>query len=166
MPTDNRISATLSADDKAAIMAALDIIRTKLPFLVNLTPDERQSLPRMADKTLAFDQKCGTYMTARPELVPSYVNVPELGKDRDLANDLNDIARVIGQLAEGVSDTTMLALSEAYMADLSFYQSVRQAAQRGVVGADTIYNDLSTRFPGRPTGTTKAAKAAKDASAK
>ena len=105
---------------------------------------------RLADKTLAFDEKCAGYMTAHPELVPSFVSVPELAKDRTLRTDLNDIARELGQVFEGVEDTIMLASSEAYMADLSFYQNVRQAAQRGVVGADSIYSDLNERFPGRP----------------
>ena len=87
MPSDNRISATILAVDKAAVLAAIATIRTKLPFLVNLTMDERQGLPKMADKTLAFDVKCAAYMTAHPELVPSFVNVAELAKDRTLVAD-------------------------------------------------------------------------------
>ena len=149
MPTDNRISATILAADKTAILAAIATIRTKLPFLVNLTPAERQGLPKMADKTLAFDVKCAGYMAAHPELVPSYVSVPELVKDRALMTDLNDIARELGMVTAGLDDTIMLAGSEAYMADLSFYQNVRQAAQRGVTGASHIYTDLNSRFPGR-----------------
>lgn len=149
MPSDNRISVTLSPADKAAVLAAITTIKTKLPFLVNLTMEERRQLNKMSDKTIAFDQKCAAYMVSRPELVPSFVVVAELTKDRVLMNDLNDIARELSQVAEGVDDTAMLAGSEAYMSDLSFYQNVRQAAQRGVVGADAIYSDLKQRFPGR-----------------
>jgi hypothetical protein len=160
MSIDNRISATISAADKTTIQTAIQTIRTKLPFLVNLTLAERKELPKMGDKTLAFDEKCAGYMAAHPELVPSFVIPAEVTKDRALRVDLNDIAREIGQLFEGVEDTLMLASSEAYMADLSFYQNVRHAAQRGVVGADTIYNDLNQRFPGRPpkAATTPTAK--------
>ena len=43
-----------------------------------------------------------------------------------------------------------LLYTDLYLADLSFYANVKQAARRGVVGADTIYNDLKARFPGRP----------------
>jgi hypothetical protein len=150
MPTDNRISAVIAPADKAAVLAAIQTIRTKLPFLVNLSVDERSHLPKMSDKTVAFDAKCASYMTNHPELVPSFVNTTELAKDRALRNDLLDIQHELAQAAEGVDDTIMLASSEAYMADLSFYQNVRQAAQRGVVGSDTIYNDLQARFPGRP----------------
>lgn len=35
-------------------------------------------------------------------------------------------------------------------ADLAFYQNVKQAARRGVNGAEAIYADLQQRFPGRP----------------
>lgn len=151
MPSDNRVSAAIAPADKTAVMEAIQTIRTKLPFLVNLTPAERKELPKLGDKTLAFDEKCAGYMAANPSLVPGFVSAAELTKDRTLRTDLHDIARELGQLLEGVEDTLMLASSEAYMADLSFYQSVRQAAQRGVVGADTIYSDLNRRFPGRPT---------------
>lgn len=150
MPSDNRLSVTLAAADKTAVLDAIQTIRTKLPFLLNLTPEERKALPKMGDKTLAFDQKCAGYMAARPELVPGFISTAELAKDRALAADLNDIARELEQVSEAVNDTVMLALSEAYMADLSFYQSVRQAAQRGVTGIDVIYSDLNQRFPGRP----------------
>jgi hypothetical protein len=166
MPSDNRISASIAAADKTAVLDAIQTIRTKLPFLVNLTPDERKQLPKVGDKTLAFDQKCAGYMSAHPELVPGFVSTEELAKDRTLAMDLADIARELDQAAEGVNDTIMLALSEAYMADLSFYQNVRQAAQRGVVGIDTIYSDLNQRFPGRPTNASKTAAAAKAAAPK
>ena len=40
---DNRIDATLSQADKDAIMAALAAIRQKLPFLIDLSLDERRA---------------------------------------------------------------------------------------------------------------------------
>jgi hypothetical protein len=44
----------------------------------------------------------------------------------------------------------MLAGSEAYIAALAYYNSVKQAAKMNVPGARAIYDDLSKRFPGRP----------------
>ena len=151
MPTDNRISAIIAPADKSDVLAAIQTIRTKLPFLVNLTADERRKLVKMSDKTIAFDEKCASYMAMHPELVPSFVNAIELAKDRALRVALNDILNELRQLTEGIEDAIMLASSEAYLADLSFYQNVRQATQRGVVGADTIYTDLKQRFPGHST---------------
>lgn len=149
MPTDNRISATITPANKSAVTASLASIRTTLNFLVNLTEEERKRLPKIKDKTAGFDIKAANYMTARPDLVPGFVNVAELAKDRSLMTDLSDIIRDCSMLLESLQDTLMLAGSETLMAELSFYQNVRQASQRGVVGADTIYNDLKLRFPGR-----------------
>ncbi|HEV7892558.1 MAG TPA: hypothetical protein VGP08_18235 [Pyrinomonadaceae bacterium] len=42
---DNRISATLSQADRQAVLDAINTIRTKLPFLIDLSPEERRSLP-------------------------------------------------------------------------------------------------------------------------
>jgi len=45
----------------------------------------------------------------------------------------------------------MLAGSEAYAAALVFYRAVRNAKVTNYPGSDTIYADLSERFPGRST---------------
>ena len=45
--SDNRISASLAQADRDAVMKAIATIREKLPFLVDLTTEERRSLPKM-----------------------------------------------------------------------------------------------------------------------
>ena len=158
MPDDNRISAQLTDANKTTILQKVSEIRALLPFLINLTPDERQTLPKLGDKTLAFDEKSASYMEANPKLVPGFVEIAELEKDRALRNPLNDIVRELDSLTSAVDDTATLVGHEIYMAELAFYQNVRQAAKRGVSGAQTIYDDLKDRFPG--SGATPAAPAA------
>jgi hypothetical protein len=55
--TENLISASLTKEDIEAIMSAISTIKTKLPFLVDLTPEEAKSLSRMGDKSRAFVTK-------------------------------------------------------------------------------------------------------------
>jgi hypothetical protein len=55
MPYQN-IEATLSDADLKEIKAAISTIEAKMPFLVNLTTEERRSLFKMGDKRLAFVQ--------------------------------------------------------------------------------------------------------------
>lgn len=151
MASDNRISIDITAAQKAAIVSAVGALNTALDgILINLSADEKQSLPRIGDNTLAFDEKCAAYMASRADLVPSFLNTAEMALDRKLVADLLPCFRELAPLCEGLEDTIMLANSDNMMGDLAFYQNVRQAAKRGVVGADTIYNDLKTRFPGRP----------------
>lgn len=151
MASDNRISLEITAAQKAAIVSAVGALKTALQGIVtNLTADERRSLPKIGDKTVAFDEKCAAYMASRPELVPGFLDTAEMALDRKLVADLLPCLRELAPLCEGLEDTITLANSDNYVGDLAFYQNVRQAAKRGVSGADTIYNDLKTRFPGRP----------------
>ena len=55
----------------------------------------------------------------------------------------------IVQLADSLGDTMLLSGSDAYAGALVFYQAVKNASKSNVQGANTIYNDLSARFPGR-----------------
>jgi len=148
MPDDNRISAQLTDANKATLLQKIGEIRALLPFLLNLTPDERQTLPKLGDKTLAFDEKCASHMAQNPKLVPGFVDLAELEKDRALRTPLSDVVRELDSLTQAVDDTVTLVGHEIYMAELAFYQNVRQAAKRGVSGAQAIYDDLKDRFPG------------------
>lgn len=148
MPNDNRISATLSATDKTAILTKLGEIKALLPFLINLTKDERIQLPKLGAASLAFDEQCASYMASAPNLVPPFVDPAEVTKDRTLRIAVSDLFREFKKLCEQLDDTLLLIGSEIWMADLSFYQTVRQAARRDVVGADTVYDELKERFPG------------------
>lgn len=151
MASDNRISMEITAAQKAAFVSAIAALKAALDgILINLNKDERQSLPKIADKTLAFDEKCKAYMASRPELVPSFLDLAELAKDRKLIDDLLPCLREIAPICEGLEDTISLAYTDVFVADLAFHANVKQAAKRGVAGTDTIYDDLKTRFPGRP----------------
>ena len=54
---ENKVSVTISEAASAAIAVAIATINQNLPVLINLTPDERQALPKMGDKTVAFVNK-------------------------------------------------------------------------------------------------------------
>jgi len=147
----NRVSASMSAEDIAAINAAIQTIQSKLPFLVGLSDADRMALPKMADKSSAFHDKTAGYMATNPEFLPGYVKTDEVGKDQGLRNQMLQFYPQFTTLFRSVEDTLMVVNSELWMADLAYYQNVRAAAGRGVAGSQAIYNDLRQRFPGRPS---------------
>jgi hypothetical protein len=51
------------------------------------------------------------------------------------------------QITEFLSDTMAFSGSEAYSAALMFYNSTKNAMKSKIPKAETIYNDLSARFP-------------------
>lgn len=148
MPNDNRISAELSDADKTTILTKIAEIGALLPFLLNLTKQERMTLPKLGAGSLAFDEQCADYMESAPNLIPPFVDPAEVTKDRNLREALAEVWRELKMLCEMLDDTLMLVGNEIWMADLTYYQTVRQAARRDVPGADTIYDELRARFPG------------------
>lgn len=152
MPNDNRISATLTQADKDAIIAAVQTIRSKLPFLISLTQEERQELFKLGDKSAAFDQKCADYMASHPQFAPTYaINLTEVGKDRSLRTDVLDIWAHLGPLADDAQSTLMLIGHELMIANNIYYRTVREASKTGVPGAQAIYQELRERYPNNPT---------------
>jgi len=151
MPYSN-ISASLSDADRDKILAYLTDAWKLLPFLVNLTNDEKKNLPKMGDKSVAFVEKSLDYSESTPKLVPPFLDVTELRKDVDLVKQLNPIYNLLSQLFDALDGTYTVLGSEAMVASLSFYHTARDASKKNVPGSKAIYDDLKKRFPGRTPG--------------
>lgn len=150
MTNDNKISASLSAQDMADIMAAFATIKAKLPFLINLNPRERQRMPSIGTERGGMVDTFTIEMQLHPELIPTFVDMPELALDLTLLNQLETIRSCANELCEGINDTHKAVGSDMYLAYLSFYNNVKQAAKRAVVGADSIYQNLRRFFERGP----------------
>ena len=144
--TNNRLSITMTAAQITAVKTAIQTIQTNMPFLLGLTMEERSSLPKINVANKAFTEDAINAMVNNPTLLPAYFNVAEMQKDMTLFAQLDELNILINQLAERVSDTQMLAGSEAYVSALAAYRNFEAAANAGVSGADTIYDLLKSRF--------------------
>jgi len=150
MPQENRISIVLKPDDLRQVHDALTTVNTVLkPYLIVLTPAERQELPKMGDSTAPFVQKTLEYAQTNPGFVPAYLDIQELKTDFDAVESLLQVFRPVEQLYYNLNDTITLSGSEAYVASLAFYNSVKQAAKINVPGAKAISEDLKLRFAGQ-----------------
>ena len=148
MPTDNKISIAITAEDLTAINGALTTLKTKLqPYLIALTPDERHDLFKMSDKSVSFVNKSLSYAATNPEFAPPFINTMEMSKDVQAVDVLNPISSALQQITSNTEDTIMLAGSEALVTSLAYYNTVKEAAKRDVPNAKTIYEDLKQRFP-------------------
>lgn len=121
------------------------------PSLVNLTPEESKELPKMGDKSYAFVTKALEYLKVPGTPMPPYVNVSEMEVDLKGYDTIRQILQVVMPTIDMLQDTMLLSGSEAYVAALAYYNYIKGAAKAGVPGAQTIYDDLSARFQGRPT---------------
>jgi len=146
---ENRISASLTPEDKQAVMAAIATLREKLPFLTDISPEERRSLPKMGDKSRAFVQKALELAQQNEGILPRAFDLEEMRKDVQLAADLYPILLAIAQLHEWVDDTYLVVGSEAYAGALLIYNA---AKMNNIGGLDDALDELGKRFARKARG--------------
>ena len=95
MPYEN-ISATVSDQAMAEIKGAIATIHAQLPFLINLTPDERRKRFKMGDKSLAFVRNSVTATQNNPDIVPGKFDIAEFNRDYQLTETVDDTLLAVG----------------------------------------------------------------------
>jgi hypothetical protein len=159
--TEAKINFSQIPADRLAEATALLVQFQNLlkPYLVAVSAEERKQMLKMGDKSVNFVEKVADYVETNPEFVPSYMKADIFEGHRRTSEDLTILLRPIEQLLQSLSDTQMIAGSEAYSAALIYYNAVKQAVKNNIPNAETIYEDLSKRFSGqgkkRPSETEK-----------
>ncbi|MBW4580851.1 MAG: hypothetical protein KME42_14895 [Tildeniella nuda ZEHNDER 1965/U140] len=138
------ISAALTATDRAAVMNAITTIKETLPFLIDLSVDERKALPKMGDKSRAFVSKALEVATQNPDFLPRSFDLDEMRKDVQLFEAMYPIVVAMAQLQELLDDTYVTVGSEAYAAALQVYTYAKASGQGA--GLDSVVDELGQRF--------------------
>ncbi len=142
------ISATLTKEDQNAVMDAVATIKAKLPFLVDLSAEERKALPKMGDKSRAFVSKALEVATQNPDFLPRSFDLEELRKDVQLFEALYPLLLSMTQLQELLDDTCLAVGSEAYAAALQVYSYAKASGNGG--GMDAVVGEMGQRFARKP----------------
>jgi hypothetical protein len=145
MPYSN-ISQEITPAQYDTLVTKLTEVKALLTFLINLTPEERQALPKMGESKQPFVTKALQYAQSFPQIAPPFISLPELTKDRSLALTLRQFIQLVQPWVQAIEDTEMAVGSEAYVAALAIYNSAGQAAKANVPGAAAIYADLKSHF--------------------
>lgn len=155
MSTKNQISVEIPPAVTSSVQEKLQECRALLaPYLQGLTSDQRESIFKMGDKTVATVQKVKDYMETNSEFTPSYMDKPEFLKDVSVVTGLSPLRNLATQLSSDLNDTIMLAGNEALLSSLLYYGSVKEASAKGIATAKPIYEDLSKRFTRKGNKTT------------
>ena len=138
--TYSNINSELPAKDVTVIKASIKKVQEQMPFLINLSVQDRRRLLKMGDKSLAFVTKSLSAAEANPDILPRTFDVQGFGRDYQLAKDLLEIQAMLKQLNEQVDDTLM-----AVDSSLSVYDYVKTAAKREP-GLKGLAEQLGERF--------------------
>ncbi len=142
----NLVNAELSVENEERAIQLLQEVETLLPFMINLSPEDRQELPKMGKKTLDFVERTIIYAREHREFVPPYLNLDDTNRDFTLYNQLRRILSVLEPLCEKLKETHMMLSVESYSGARIFYRAVQSAAKSGVKGSDVILEDLKARY--------------------
>jgi len=157
MAQKNLVSVKISEADLKECKAAAAVLKAKLlPHLLMLTPEERQEIPKMGERTASFVDKGSDYAAKYTDLAPTYFDLAALLEDMATFRVTRDLIQDLDPVVQALIDTQMAAGADAYQAILVFYNSSREAMKQKVPNAETVYNDLSARFPGAASRRQKA----------
>jgi hypothetical protein len=149
MPQQNSIAVKIPEAELAEIRGAIGVLKAKLaPHLASLSAQDRHELPKMGDKTVAFVQKAYEYGSRNRELAPAYLDLEAMETDLRAVELLRELSQGISPLCEALDDSLTLSGSEAYQGALLFYGAVKGAAKAKAPKAESVYQELSNRFPG------------------
>jgi hypothetical protein len=91
-------------------------------------------------------EKSVQYTDERPDLVPSYLDIPEFKKDLKLARQLRELLLMLNPVVEKISDSYLAAGVDAYEAARRLYSHIKAASESGAPGTDSIAAELKKRY--------------------
>jgi hypothetical protein len=141
----NRINVTLNDGQNEQVKAALASIEQALPFLIDLSSDERSNMLKFGEKNRSFVVKALAVAEQNPEILPRGFALEEFQNDVHLVESLFALRLAIQTLADKIDDTYFAAGSEGYAAALLVYQYAKthNLATGALEGA---IDDLGRRF--------------------
>jgi hypothetical protein len=148
MAAPDRINATLAAQDIADLNAAATTLETKLAFMIGLSPEERQAIPKMGVNGNDFVRDVLTAAEQNPALIPAAIDLAGARRDYNLVNDLTPIASRLQRLLEGLNDTILEAGSEAFVTSLEAYDILKRLGKG--TNLDESLKKMSRRFAKQP----------------
>ncbi|HMY68429.1 MAG TPA: hypothetical protein PL163_17405 [Leptospiraceae bacterium] len=159
MDTGKLHKAALSDQALTDVMNAIDIIINSVPFLMNLSPEEKRTMFKLGDKSLGFIEKVVDYSEKYPDFIPNYIEKGQIRQEYELFKRLSMIYRKLNPLMENLQATQMEAGSELYEMGLLYYHTVKTASTSDIPNAKPVFDDLKTKFPGRSKQSVKKTEA-------
>lgn len=139
------ISASLSAADLQAVKDAFATVLEKLPFLINLTAEERKTTVKTGPDSLSFVTNALTAALANPAIFPVSFSTPEFKKDVDLFVLLTELGTLAASVASQIDDTRMAVGGEAMQQAIQAYSYIKTAA-KATPGLKPVAEQLGERF--------------------
>ena len=151
MTTKNNSRTTFPQINQDAAMKAIADIREAVPFMKDLTTDERRSIARMGRKGIAFVHKAVAVAEQNPQILPPCLTLKQMRGNSDLLDSLTAIVIALDQLRKQLDDTAVFVGGEAYSAARSVYLYAASAGP----ALETASAELGQHFARKGNGAAK-----------
>ena len=140
----NRMNVTLTTEQKAAIVAAVETLETTLDFRVSLDNTERRRLYKLGSKSEGFVREALEAARNHTNYLPPSISLADLDRDAELRDVLLTCIQRVGALYTQLVDTHTLAGSDLMNGATRIYRALRANAEGE--GLDDTLNSLKRRF--------------------
>lgn len=148
MARTNKISAEFNLDNKDAVLQKIKEVKTSMPFLVNLSVEDRKKLKGIGNKNLDYVQKCLEGALAFPDEMKKSFDIPEFQKDVLLFNNLLGVQIACLSLMELVDDSMKAAGIDSMQSASEVYASLKSSAKNNA-NVKSILAEIAIRFKGQ-----------------
>ena len=140
----NKIDAVFTVADRDKVLELIEQIFALLPFRVDLTPEDRQTLVKMGDSGRPFVEESLALVEQDDSFMPRAFNKTEMRTDSDFYTTMLPVSIQLTKLHEAVSDTMLVTGSDLMMAGLEIYRNAK--ANGSGANLDNLVPLLGQRF--------------------
>ncbi|WP_047446258.1 hypothetical protein [Alistipes sp. ZOR0009] len=114
--------------------------------LDSFTPAERRRYGKTGNSTMEWASRILEYMDQNNDFVPYLLDKEEYRRKIELHKGMRPIINRLRALLENWEDTEMMIKFDIDSSARSYYQNIKMLASKNAPHAQTIFDDLSTRY--------------------
>jgi hypothetical protein len=133
-----------TAESRANVMNAIATIKENLPFLVDLTAEQRKGLLKMGDGSRGFVSKAQELVQQSSDFLPRSFDVEQMLRNAELWQEMKGMLLAMNQLQELMDDTYVALGSQAYSDALAVYQYAKAVSHTGTLEQSVV--EMGKRF--------------------
>ena len=142
--SQNRISLSVTEEQKAAALAAVAQLEASLPGLVSLMPGEARTLLHMGQKTEVFGRGVVDALVQHPQIVPPSLDLAGAQQDIAALDRLRPVLVAVQRLHTLLEDSVALLGHDVMDVALDGYQQLKISG--AAHGLEDLRRDLGSRF--------------------
>lgn len=163
MNQSNKVSGKTTEKDLNVLMSAVDELTAKIPYLVNLSIEERKQSRKLGAKSVEYVHQCIQVANTFPNLMSKDFSLEEFQNDLDMYMRLSRFQLHLNVFVEALNDTIFAAGSDAMIAADLIYSNLKRNSKYDP-SAKLMLETIGERFKGQGNKSTKSKMSSSDSS--